>query len=93
MPSTPTIAREKRKFMPLDMQFTAFGPGVVTNTTQNSANMVQDSKLMASIHRWGDNPDRHRWFVIRVGPAVWFAADAKAVTGMDGKGMVSDIQI
>jgi hypothetical protein len=30
------------------MQLTALGPGVVTKTSQKSANMVQASKLMAS---------------------------------------------
>ena len=39
--STPTIARQNPRVMPLLMQFTAFGPGVVTNTTQNRAKTVQ----------------------------------------------------
>ena len=41
------MAREKPRFIPLLMQFTAFGPGVVTNTTQNRAKMIHASKLMA----------------------------------------------
>ena len=39
--STPTIARQKPSVIPLVMQFTALGPGVVTKTTQNNAKTVQ----------------------------------------------------
>ena len=45
---TPIMAFGNGRLIPFEMQLTAFGPGVVTNTTQNSANMVQASKLIST---------------------------------------------
>ena len=45
---TPQSERSKPWVIPLLIQLTALGPGVVTKTSQKSANMVQASKLMGS---------------------------------------------
>ena len=76
------------------MQLTAFGPGVVTKTTQNSANMVQASKLIVTpIDRRGDHPDRHSRSIIGVDPAERLATNAEAVAGLDGEGPVANLKI
>ena len=78
--ATPTIALRMPSTMPLLMQLTALGPGVVTNTTQNRAKIVHASKLI-SIHRRGDDPDRHSGVWRPVGPPKRLSANAKAVAG------------
>jgi hypothetical protein len=44
--ATPGKLRTNPKLIPFEMQFTAFGPGVVTKTAQNSANMVHASNVI-----------------------------------------------
>ena len=47
--STPGSARRKPSVMPLVMQLTAFGPGVVTKTAQKSAKTTQASRLIPGL--------------------------------------------
>src|SRR6056297_280252 len=85
--ATPHRPRRKPTVMPLVMQFTWLGPGVVTKTTQKSAKIVQPSHVMArpSIDRRGDHPDRHDRVIIRVGPGIGFATKPETVARPDSE--------
>src|SRR6056297_441943 len=92
-----TAHRPRRRpcAMPVWMQLRWFGPGVTTNTTQNSAKMVHASKLMRvlSINRRRDHPDRNAGGVMRIGPAIGLATKAETVAGTHAEVACADAQL